>query len=72
MADESVPGFTSATGGGGSPGAPYADDPHLGDVIVSSEALAARISELGAEISRDYAGRAPLLVGVLTLLVVAG
>ena len=41
------------------------DDPHLGEVIVSSEALAARIAELGAEISRDYAGRAPLLVGVL-------
>ena len=40
-------------------------DPRLGDVIVSTEALETRIAELGAEITADYQGRAPLLVGVL-------
>ena len=40
-------------------------DPHLGPVVVSAEALASRIAELGAEITADYTGRAPLLVGVL-------
>ena len=44
---------------------PYADDPDIGEVIVSTEELAARIAELGASITEDYAGRAPLLVGVL-------
>lgn len=44
---------------------PYADDPDLGEVIVSTEALTGRIAELGATITEDYAGRAPLLVGVL-------
>ncbi len=44
---------------------PYADDPDIGEVIVSAEALASRIVELGATITADYAGRAPLLVGVL-------
>jgi hypoxanthine phosphoribosyltransferase len=41
------------------------DDPDLGDVLVSQEALDQRLAELGAEITRDYAGRAPLLVCVL-------
>ena len=41
------------------------DDPSLGDVVVSAEALQARVRELGQEITVDYAGRAPLLVGVL-------
>jgi hypoxanthine phosphoribosyltransferase len=40
-------------------------DPHLGEVVVSAEDLRRRIAELGAEITADYAGRAPLLVGVL-------
>jgi hypoxanthine phosphoribosyltransferase len=40
-------------------------DPHLGEIVVSTDALASRIAELGAEITADYAGRAPLLVGVL-------
>lgn len=43
----------------------YADDPSIGEVIVSTAALKARIAELGATITADYAGRAPLLVGVL-------
>ena len=37
----------------------------LGEVVVSSGELAQRVSELGAQITRDYAGRPPLLVGVL-------
>jgi hypoxanthine phosphoribosyltransferase len=41
------------------------DDPNLGDVVVSQEQLADRIAALGKEITADYAGRAPLLVGVL-------
>jgi hypoxanthine phosphoribosyltransferase len=41
------------------------DSPDLGEVVVSEEVLQARVRELGAEISRDYAGRAPLLIGVL-------
>jgi hypoxanthine phosphoribosyltransferase len=45
--------------------APYADDPDIGKVIVSAAELDARIAELGAAITADYAGRAPLLVGVL-------
>ena len=44
---------------------PYADDPDIGEVIVSTEALAARIAELGAAITADYGTDAPLLVGVL-------
>jgi hypoxanthine phosphoribosyltransferase len=41
------------------------DGPAVGRVIVSEEALQARITELGLRISADYAGRPPLLVGVL-------
>jgi hypoxanthine phosphoribosyltransferase len=37
----------------------------LGEVVVPAEALRARVGALGAAISRDYAGRPPLLVGVL-------
>jgi len=40
-------------------------DPLLGRVVVSVEQLAARIEDLGREISKDYEGRPPLLVGVL-------
>src|SRR5213082_3790974 len=40
-------------------------DPNLGQVVVSEERLQQRIAELGAEITKDYAGRPPLLVGVL-------
>ncbi|NLC73377.1 MAG: hypoxanthine phosphoribosyltransferase [Ruminococcaceae bacterium] len=34
-------------------------------VLLSEEQLKARITELGAEISRDYAGEEPIFVGVL-------
>jgi hypoxanthine phosphoribosyltransferase len=44
---------------------PYEGDPHIGSVVVSTEELRRRTAELGAEITADYAGRAPLLVGVL-------
>jgi hypoxanthine phosphoribosyltransferase len=37
----------------------------IGEVLVSAEELQARVRELGAAISRDYAGRPLLLVGVL-------
>jgi len=37
----------------------------FGEVLVASDALQARVRELGAEISRDYAGGSLLLVGVL-------
>ena len=41
------------------------DDENLGEIIVSEKELRARIAELGEQITRDYAGRPPLLVGVL-------
>jgi hypoxanthine phosphoribosyltransferase len=37
----------------------------LGDVLVSAEDLQRRVGQLGAEISRDYAGRDLLLICVL-------
>jgi len=39
-------------------------NPNL-EVLISTEQLQNRISELGAEIARDYAGKNPLLIGVL-------
>jgi hypoxanthine phosphoribosyltransferase len=44
---------------------PSAADPRVGEVYLSADELATRIRELGAEISRDYEGREPLLVGLL-------
>ncbi len=40
-------------------------DPAIGRILVQQDDLAHRVRELGAEISRDYAGRALFLVGVL-------
>lgn len=37
----------------------------LGHTVIAADELAARVRALGAEITRDYAGRRPLLVGVL-------
>jgi hypoxanthine phosphoribosyltransferase len=37
----------------------------VAEILIEEDALRGRIAELGEEISRDYAGRAPLLVGVL-------
>jgi hypoxanthine phosphoribosyltransferase len=42
-----------------------AGDPNLGEIVVSEEEIRARIGDLGARITADYAGRPPLLVGVL-------
>ena len=39
-------------------------NPNL-EVLIPTETIKERISELGAEIARDYAGRNPLLIGVL-------
>ncbi|MEO6886602.1 MAG: hypoxanthine phosphoribosyltransferase [Jatrophihabitantaceae bacterium] len=40
-------------------------DADIEAVLVSEDAIAARITELAAQIDADYAGREPLLVGVL-------
>ena len=37
----------------------------VGEILIEGDAIQARIGELGAEISADYAGRDLLLVGVL-------
>ena len=42
-----------------------AGDPNLGSVLIAEDSLQQRIGELGSQITADYAGRAPLLVGVL-------
>ena len=39
-------------------------NPNL-EVLISEEQIRTRIKELGAEITREYAGRNPLLIGVL-------
>ncbi len=44
---------------------PAAGDPHVGRIIVSEADLKRRVRELGEVITADYAGRPPLLVGVL-------
>lgn len=36
-----------------------------GGVLISGAQIAARVAELAADISRDYAGRSPILLGVL-------
>ena len=42
-----------------------AAEAEVGEVLVTSEELQRRVAELGEEISRDYAGRTLLLIGVL-------
>ena len=37
----------------------------VGEVLIDQETLAARVAELGAEVSADYEGRDLLLIGVL-------
>jgi hypoxanthine phosphoribosyltransferase len=37
----------------------------IGEVLFDAPTIASRVRELGAEISRDYAGKVPLLVGIL-------
>jgi len=44
----------------------FADhDPDVGEILLTSEQIQARVAELGAELSEVYAGRNPLLVCVL-------
>jgi hypoxanthine phosphoribosyltransferase len=45
--------------------APYDTNPELGELVISGPQLQERIAALGAEITRDYHGRPPLLVCVL-------
>ncbi len=40
-------------------------DDQIGEILVQPDQLQRRVRELGQEISRDYEGRNPLLVGVL-------
>jgi hypoxanthine phosphoribosyltransferase len=40
-------------------------DPAIGEILVQPDDLQHRVRELGAQISRDYAGRNLLLIGVL-------
>jgi hypoxanthine phosphoribosyltransferase len=40
-------------------------DPHLGEILVDATRLQVRVQELANEISTDFEGRAPLLIGVL-------
>ena len=35
------------------------------DLLLTADAIQARVAELGAELSRDYEGREPILIGVL-------
>jgi len=37
----------------------------VADALLTKDAIAARVRDLGREIARDYAGRTPVLVGVL-------
>ena len=37
----------------------------VGETLITEEALQARIAELAAKVSEDYAGREPLVIGVL-------
>jgi len=50
----------------GPPGGPLIPgDDRIGEVYLSAEEIAARVSELGAAIAADYEGREPLLVASL-------
>lgn len=40
-------------------------DPAVGDVVIDQERLHRRVQQLGARISADYAGKSPVLVGIL-------
>jgi hypoxanthine phosphoribosyltransferase len=40
-------------------------DPNVGPIVVAEDQLRSRVTELGKQITADYTGRTPLLVGVL-------
>ena len=39
--------------------------PDISEILISQDQLEQRVAQLGAEITRDFAGRSPLFVGVL-------
>jgi len=41
------------------------DGLYLQEILITKEQIHDRIRELGAQITRDYAGKSPLLIGVL-------
>lgn len=41
------------------------DSPRIGKTLVTEDEIDAKVKELGALITKDYAGKTPLLVGVL-------
>ena len=43
----------------------YSMDNDIDHILVSEDALKAKVNELGAQISRDYAGKDMLLVSIL-------
>ena len=43
----------------------YSMDNDIDHILVSEDALKAKVNELGAQISRDYAGKDLLLVSIL-------
>ena len=51
--------------GAASPALTGTAHPYIGQMLVEEAVLQARIAELGAAITAEYAGREPLLVGVL-------
>lgn len=44
---------------------PFPRPGDIGEVLIAEEVLQARVRELGAELTRDFAGRRPVLVTVL-------
>lgn len=63
---ESIPSATESSEDQGYEGVePLIDDPLLGEVVVPSARIQSRIAELGSKITQDYAGKSPLLVGIL-------
>lgn len=44
---------------------PASEDPAIGRIVVDQDEIAARVLELGKEITADYANTCPILVGVL-------
>jgi len=50
---------------GGTPASGGVADEYVGRVLLTEEQIAARVAEIGAQLTSDYAGRRPLLVCVL-------
>jgi hypoxanthine phosphoribosyltransferase len=44
---------------------PFPRPEDIGEILIPAERLQARVAEIGAELTRDYAGRRPVLVTVL-------